>query len=227
MLRDRPPLSRDVPRPDGEQAGEHLRFIREVMDRSAPFTAVPGRGLVLMGLTALVATLLSMLQPTPAGWLRVWVVEALVGGAIGIVTLRIKAHQAGLSLARGPGQKYLRSLLPPIVAGAVLTLALYVRSTTLGAPDFYSFGAPRLWKDSSGGGTLDLLPGVWLLLYGTGTVTGGLSSISIVPRTGLVFMVLGVAALFAPLFYATLLLALGFGVLHMLAGVFIWRHHGG
>lgn len=226
MLRDRPPVSRDVPRAD-EQAHDHLRYIRDVMGRSEPFTAVPGRGLVAMGLTALAATALSLVQPSLAGWLRVWTAEALVGGAIGFWALRHKAHTVGLSLRSGTGRKYLQSLLPPLAAGAVITLALYVRSLALGGPDFYAAEAARGWDGSHGGGTLDLLPGVWLLLYGTGTVTGGLSSIALVPRVGLAFMALGIAALFLPLFYATLLLALGFGGLHVLAGLLIWRRYGG
>ncbi len=185
MLPDRPPVSRDLPRAD-EQAHDHLRYIREVMGRSGPFTAVPGRGLVLMGATALGATALSLAQPMLSGWLRVWVMEAAVGACIGVWALRHKAHGAGLSLRSGPGRKYVQSLLPPMAAGAMLTLALYVRAIALGGPDFYAFDAPRVWNTSDGGGTLDLLPGVWLLLYGTGTVTGGLSSVPVraARRTG-------------------------------------------
>ncbi len=222
MLRDRPPLSRDLPRPDDRQATEHLRFIRDVMDRSVPFTAVPGRGLVVMGMTALVAAYVAEQQPATSGWLRVWVAEAALAGSIGLVALRRKVHAAGLSLRSGPGRKYVQSLVPPLAAGAVLTLALYVHTTLDGAPD--PTAQPLRLARSE---VLGLLPGLWLLLYGASTVTGGLASIPLVPRVGLAFMALGTAALFLPPPHANALMAAGFGGLHLIAGVIVWKRYGG
>ena len=76
-------------------------------------------------------------------------------------------------------------------------------------------------------GLIDVVGGVWLLLYGTGVVTGGAFSIRIVPLMGLCFMVLGTVALFCPPSWANELLAAGFGGLHILFGAVIARKYGG
>ncbi|MFQ5569364.1 MAG: hypothetical protein ACE5G0_06795, partial [Rhodothermales bacterium] len=177
MRKDRPPVKPHVPDPRSpeDRATEHLRFIREMMERSGAFTAVPGWGIVAMGVTALGAALVAGLQNTPGGWLSVWLLDAVLAVSIGGVTLARKAHRGGVSLRSGPGRKYMLSLLPPMVAGLLLTVAV--------------------WQS----GEVALLPPLWLLLYGAGTITGGAYSIRTIPFMGVGFMLLGTVALFVPL----------------------------
>jgi hypothetical protein len=73
----------------------------------------------------------------------------------------------------------------------------------------------------------ELLPGIWLLLYGCGVVAGGAVSIRVVPLMGSCFMILGVAACLAPPAWGDLFMAFGFGGLHLGFGLLIARRHGG
>ena len=191
------------PIPIDARAADHLRYIRETMERAAEFTAVPGWGGVAMGVTALVASFAASRQTTQRAWLAVWLIEAFVAVAIAAPAAATKAHRADSALFSGPGRKFLLSFAPPIVVGGLLTFALY---------------------DS---GNLAALPGVWLLLYGTAIVTGGAFSVRVVPVMGLCLMLLGSAALFAPSFLGDAFMAAGFGVVQIGFGWWIARHYGG
>ncbi len=203
--KDRAPrhLGEPVTRPDGDIATDHLRYIRDMMARSEAFTAVPGWGGVLMGVTALGAAAWAATQPTDWGWLMVWLGEAVLAGTIGVTTLVRKAQTSGLGLHSGPGRKYLLGLLPAMVAGALLTFAA--------------------WN----AGAVDLLPAVWLLLYGVALVTSGMFSVRVIPVMGTAFMVLGALALVVPEAWSDALLALGFGGLHIGFGWVIAKRYGG
>jgi hypothetical protein len=191
------------PIPIDARAADHLRYIRETMESAAEFTAVPGWGGVTMGMTALAAAFLASRQATPRGWIAIWLAEAFVAVAIAAPAAATKARRANSSLFSGPGRKFLLSFLPPVLVGGVLTLALF----QLGA--------------------VSVLPGVWLLLYGTAVVTGGAFSVRAVPIMGMCLMALGAAALFAPAAWGNLFMAAGFGFVQMGFGVWIALRYGG
>jgi hypothetical protein len=76
-------------------------------------------------------------------------------------------------------------------------------------------------------GVFYLLPGIWLLLYGAGVVTGGAYSVKVVPIMGLCFMFAGMVALVSPPAWANSIMAAGFGGLHIVFGTIIARRYGG
>lgn len=198
-----PLRSERAPIPIDARAADHLRYIRETMERAAEFTAVPGWGGVAMGFTAIVASLLASLQTSPRAWLTVWLLEAFVAVAIAAPSAATKAHRANSALFSGPGRKFVLSFAPPIFVGGVLTLILFHA------------------------GLSSALPGLWLLLYGTAVVTGGAFSVRVVPIMGMCLMALGSIALFAPANWGDAFMAAGFGGLQIGFGFWIARHHGG
>ncbi|WP_458866173.1 hypothetical protein, partial [Enterococcus faecium] len=67
-----------------EHAISNLRYIRETMERAASFTAVPGWGGVLMGLTAMGAAAIASRQHSARAWLAVWLLEGILAITIGL-----------------------------------------------------------------------------------------------------------------------------------------------
>jgi hypothetical protein len=186
-----------------QHALENLRFIRETIERSTSFTAVPGWGGLATGITALGAAIIAARQPSPRAWLAVWILEGALAFLIGGWAAMRKARAAELPLLSGAGRKFALNLLPPIVAGGLLSLAL----------------------DHEG--LFHVMPGLWLLTYGVGVVTAGAFSVRVVPVMGLCFMADGAAALFCPASWGNWLLGAGFGGLHILFGIIIARRYGG
>ena len=184
------------------RAMDNLSFIRSTMERATAFTAVPGWGGVAMGVTALLASVAAHGR-TPTEWLTVWLTASVLALAIGGWSMVLKARRGGTSVFSYSGRRFVLSYVPPIAVGALLTVVL-VRAGLYGA-----------------------LPGTWLLLYGTGVVTGGAFSVRVVPIMGLCFMAFGAAALLGPAGWGTWLMAGGFAGLHIIFGLIIARRYGG
>jgi hypothetical protein len=196
----RPALTRPVEIQDS--AIDNLQYIRRTLEQAGSFTAVPGVGGVWMGITAVGAAWLTSRWGSPKIRLLVWLAEAFVALAIGIAGAAIKSRRAGAPLLSGPGRKFIAGFAPPMLAGAALTWVLF------------------------GAGLYAFLPGVWLLLYGASVLAGGAASVRVVPMMGACFMAVGAAALLLPA-AGSILLAAGFGGLHLVFGTVIAVKYGG
>lgn len=185
------------------KAVSDLARIRAAMDGATRFTGVSGWGEMLIGATALVATAVARLQPTPERWLLVWLAAVPVAVLLGTGGMVVKARGRLRRLMIAPARRFGLGLLPPLVAGLLLTLLLV-----------------RL-------GQMEHLPGLWLLLYGVAVTGAGTFSVPAVPVMGLSFMALSAAALVTPSSWGDAWMAIGFGGLHLLFGALIWRRHGG
>jgi hypothetical protein len=196
-----PPEERDPALSD--RALDNLRFIRDTMERAGTFTAISGWGIAAVGVVALIAGLVARARPTVEWRVGTWLTTAAVCIALSLAATARKARRTDLSMVSGPAQKLALAFSPAMVVGALLTAALL-----------------RI-------GANDLLPGVWLLLYGTAVVAGGAFSVRIIPVMGVCFMTLGAAALFAPPEIGEWLMVGGFGLAHVVFGIQIARRHGG
>lgn len=192
-----------APVPIDAGALEHLRYIRDTIEAAHTFTSVPGKGCIAMGITALAAAVLDSVPALAPYWLPIWLGAAVTAIALASYFLVQKARAQGLLLRGGVARRFFLTLLPALVAGGVLTVALL---------------------DS---GARELVSGAWLLLYGAGLAASGVFSIKPVMLAGFGFMVLGSFALALPPEWTTLLLAVGFGGFHLILGVTILRRHGG
>lgn len=190
------------PFPIEQHAAEQLRFIRDTMERAAVFTSVPGREGIVIGFTALAAGFIARREDLPHQC-DLWLAEAVVAVAIGIVGVWRKAHSARVPLRTASARRTLASFVAPLFAGAILTARLFA------AHQF------------------EVLAGTWLLLYGAAVVSAGAHSVRVVPLMGLSFAVLGTVVLLASPVSGNTAMMLGFGCLHIVFGLVIARNYGG
>lgn len=204
-------LDRTRPMPDPNtstpsiqgRAEQDLHFIRETMERSAGFTAVSGRGGMVMGALALAAAALASQEPEPLNQVLVWVGVAPLAAGVNLWFMRRKAAFAGLLLLSVAGRGFAWGIVPPVLAGALLTVAL-IRA--------------EAWH---------VLPGLWLILYGVAVLAGGMRSLPVVRGLGVLFLGVGVLALSTPGEWGNAWMAVGFGGLNLSAGWIVARRHGG
>jgi len=202
----------DQPIPLHARAEDNLSFIRDAMTRSSSFTAIPGWGMVAMGVIALFGAWVAAVQQSLDWWVNTWTMIAVIACSVGIATMLIKAKRSRTSLLSGPGRRFVMSFSPSIAAGIILSEIFYHQHL-----DY-------------------LMPTTWLMLYGIAVMNGGAYSVKPVPITGLCFLVLGVMAAFLPLdtvsIFGTFLLrdailALGFGGFHIVLGIVVATKYGG
>jgi hypothetical protein len=186
-------------------AEDDLRYIRRTMEKATSFTVVPGWGMVIIGVSALATAALNYQLHFRTGgprWLIAWNTDAALAIVIGFLAMLHKSRRTGMPLFSAPGRRFAASFVPPLLAGATLTPILLTHGLDL------------------------LLPGLWMLLYGAGVITGGAFSVRAVPAMGAVFMLLGAGALAWPV-HATLWMAAGFGLTHIAFGYVVARRYGG
>ena len=186
-----------------DRAIENLEFIRSTMERSGNFTAVPGLGGVLMGLTAFAAAFIANRAADREQALIVWLAEAALAFSIGLLAIWHKSQIIGSELNTLAARKFAAGFLPPVLCGVALTAGL--------------------WKQ----GLYQLMAPAWILLYGSAVIGGGLFSVKVVPLMGWCFLFIGAISVFLPAELSDEMMALSFGLLHIVFGIIIAKKYGG
>lgn len=177
-------------------AAATLRYIRSSMD-SAGSVVVPGSTAAVAGAFGLSAAALCSIPQLRDAWLVVWIVAALVTVTIGGMLLLRHSPSGAITIAGSPIRKFVLCFAPPVLAGAILTAALWRHA------------APQL------------IPGTWLVLYGCAHVSASVATRAQLAVTGTAFLVLGLVAFVTPVEWHMILLALGFGATHLLLAYLI------
>jgi len=175
-------------------AAATLRYIRASMD-AAGTLAVPGSAGIAMGTVGLVAGILASTPQLRSHWLAVWLSAAAIASGAGAILMARQSSRRGFTLLGAPARKFVLCLAPGLFAGAVLTGVEYHA------------------------GTLHAIPGTWLLMYGCALISTSAPTARIVGVLGSLFVLLSLLAFVLPESLQTLVLATGFGGLHVTFGL--------
>jgi hypothetical protein len=179
-----------------------LAYIRTSIESSSSMD-VPGMAGIVMGIIGVLTAIVVSLPRWAPHWLAIWLIAAaaalLFGGALVARQIARRGHARYL----GPARKFLLCLCPALLAGAVLTLVFETAGMT------------------------NLIPGMWLLLYGCAVLSASTVTIASIARLicvmGALFVALGSVTFALPAGAHTAMLGLGFGVVHILFGILIGR----
>ncbi len=180
----------------------NIAYIRASIDSSHSMP-VPGMAGIVMGAIGTGAALVTSVPRIAVYWLPIWLVAAALAFAVGGAMMARETAQRGHAQYLGPVRKFLFCLCPALLAGAVLTAVL--------------------WR----AGVEQLIPGMWLLLYGCAVLSASTVTLPSTRRLlcmmGALFSLSGLGAFVVPAAWHTAILGMGFGVLHGAFGVLIGR----
>ena len=185
-----------------KRAEQDLSYIRAAMHRAEGVSTVSGWGIVAMGVVGLIAGSVAQSQADPHAALTVWLMAAPLAASIGAITSILKTQRAKRSLLADPIWRFTCCLVPTLIAAALLTVPL--------------------WQSAP-----ELLPAVWMLLYGCGVAAAGTYAVRPIVLMGGGFILAGAVALATPTSAHHLLLTSTFGGLHIAFGWQVARAHGG
>jgi len=196
---------------DKVQAEENIKLIREVMETSARYTNLSGVSGIIAGVLALVGCALTywitfaFQGAEQISWYVVtWVLVLGISILQDLALAQRKARSRGEEYFTPATLQVYKAVLPGIFVAAVLS----IRALTLGE--------------------LDAIPALWALGYGAALCAAGRFSAREVRVFGVIQLITGAIALFffSTWDYSLYVLALSFGIYHILFGLWMTRKYG-
>lgn len=194
---------------------QDIAEIRSMMERSSKFAALSGWAGIMAGIYALggafvayryfsfhTPTLTANDAGTPNGWPLMLVATAVLGMALGTAVWLSyqKAVRRGQRIWTATARQLAATMAVPLVTGGLLCLALASK------------------------GLMAMLVPVTLLFYGIALYFAGRLTYTAIRNLGLIQVALGLAATLLPQ-YGLVLWALGFGVFHIIYGIYIHNRY--
>ncbi len=186
--------------------------IREMMEKSSKFLSLSGLSGLSVGIVALIGAGLAYqsFQPYRKGEAILahygWSLAGIAGTVL-IISLSLAvffsirmAKKKGLPIWNKTSKYMLISLFSPLVIGGIFCLALLVN------------------------GYLDLLPSFTLIIYGISLLSASKYTVNEIQYLAYCEAVLGLVAAFIP-YLGIILWGTGFGILHILYGLYIYQKY--
>lgn len=197
-----------------DEARDHLKVIRQTMERSTQYSTLSGWSGILIGLVAIcgvvmtrgivggkVVTLDAVRLQSPRLGL-VWGAALVLAVAIEFLCNKRRAASVGKRVVSRLGAHILLAATPAFLSGGVLTLFFYEHNL------------------------VPYILGIWMLCYGLAICAVGLFSVRPVTYLGGAFVLSGAVTLLAPVALHLYLMAITFGGFHVVYGIIMARRHG-
>ena len=195
------------------EAEEHLRVIRQTMERSTKHSTLSGLSGVLVGIYALIGSAVTQFVtpyphlPKPLDRYAFIAAWACVGAAslfTDIVLTKRRAARVGKTAFSPLGRHLIRAASPGVAVGVILSAFYLGHSNLIG----------------------EYIYGIWMLAYAAALLAVGMFSVREVSVLGWAFLAVGTLTLFVPTQFAALLMAVAFGGIHIWYGVYMGSKYG-
>ena len=193
------------------EAQEHLRVIRQTMERSTKHSTLSGLSGVLVGLYALIGSAVTwFITPQFArpydryAFITAWAFVGVLAFTTDVVLTKLRAVRVGKTPLSPLGRHLLRAAAPGVAVGVLLSAFYLMHPNLIG----------------------EYIYGVWMLAYAAALLAVGMFSVREVSVLGWIFLAAGAITLLLPEPAAAPMMALSFGGVHVWYGTFMGRKYG-
>jgi hypothetical protein len=195
---------------------DRLAEIQRIAETTTLYTLLPGPAAIVGGTLVFIGCAVSyfmirsadfaQLMSCSTGYrvlfLGMWTTIGAIAVGQEMIFANRDARRKGIALYGRPGKLSALSLTPSIFIAIVLTIQLFIDADSETAGRFVRYITP-----------------IWMMCYGTGVYAAGLFSVRLPRLLGISFIIMGAAGLLFFAKYGLVLVALSFGLLHIIFGM--------